>query len=99
MLRTMSITRTAYPVSLLIAMLSAGTIAAQESDDTARYVILFSNRHAGFYKEWWSNGELHSVYQYNDRGRGPHLETILHAGPANLLTALSIVGHGYLKDT
>src|SRR5260370_759798 len=89
----------ARPLTLLLAILSAGTLAAQQSSDTARYVILFSDRHAGYYKEWWSSGELHSVYEYNDRRRGPHLETMLRAGPGDLPTALTIVGHNYVKDT
>jgi imidazolonepropionase-like amidohydrolase len=91
--------RTAHLLTLLLGVAAAGTMAAQESSDTARYAILFSDRHAGFYKEWLSRGELHSVYEYNDRGRGPHQETILHAGPAGLPTALSVIGHGYFKDT
>ena len=95
----MGVARTVHLLTLLLGFLAAGTIAAQESRDTARYVILSSDRHAGFYKEWLSHGDLHSVYEYNDRGRGPHQETILSAGPEGLPTALSIIGHGYFKDT
>jgi hypothetical protein len=55
----------------LPAILAVGTLAAQESSDTTRYAILFSDRHAGFYQEWRSGGDLHSVFEFNDRGRGP----------------------------
>lgn len=67
--------------------------------DTARYVILTSDRRAGFYREWWANGALHSVYEYNDRGRGPHQEAVVTPGVGDVPTAMTIVGHAYLKDT
>jgi len=83
----------------LLALLPMGMVAAQQTGDTARYVVLFSDRPAGYYKEWWSGGDLHSVFEFNDRGRGPHQEATLHPGPAALPTALTIVGHNYVKDT
>jgi imidazolonepropionase-like amidohydrolase len=83
----------------LLALLPMGTIAAQQSGDTARYVVLFSDRPAGYYKEWRSGGDLHAVFEFNDRGRGPHQEATLHPSPAGLPTALTIVGHNYVKDT
>ncbi len=86
-------------LACLLALLPMGTIAAQQSGDTARYVVLFSDRPAGYYKEWWSGGDLHSVFEFNDRGRGPHQEATLHPGPAGLPAALTIVGHNYVKDT
>ncbi len=73
--------------------------AAQQSADTAHYVVLFSGRPAGEYREWWTKGELHSVYEYNDRGRGPHEEGVLRTGPGGVPISSSIVGHGYLKDS
>ena len=73
--------------------------AAQQSPDTARYGVLFSGRPAGEYREWWSNGELHSVYDYNDRGRGPHQEAVLKLGEGGVPSSVSITGHGYLKDS
>ena len=86
-------------LACLLALLPMGTIAAQQSGDTARYVVLFSDRPAGYYKEWWSGGDLHSVFEFNDRGRGPHQEATLHPSPAGLPAALTIVGHNYVKDT
>jgi hypothetical protein len=49
-------------------------MAAQASGDTTRYAILFSDRHAGFYREWRSEGELHSIC---DSAGGK--ETLAHA--------------------
>lgn len=94
----MHVTRSAVSAFALVA-LALPRAAAQQSPDTAHYVVLFSGRPAGEYREWWTNGELHSVYEYNDRGRGPHEESVLRVGSAGVPTSLSIVGHGYLKDT
>ncbi|HEY8793911.1 MAG TPA: amidohydrolase family protein [Gemmatimonadaceae bacterium] len=86
-------------LALLSIPLALARANAQQSADTAHYVVLFSGRPAGEYREWWTNGELHSVYEYNDRGRGPHEESVLRVGSAGVPTSLSIVGHGYLKDS
>ncbi len=85
--------------ALLLAVLPLGALAAQTPADTTRYHILFADRVAGYYTEWRAGGDLRSVFEYNDRGRGPHIETTIHAGPGNVPTALHIVGHGYVKDT
>ena len=89
------------PLSAVIALilLPFTSARAQHSTDTTRYVVLFSGRPAGEYREWWSDGALHSVYEYNDRGRGPHEESVLKLGEGSVPTSLSIVGHGYLKDS
>ena len=85
--------------ALLLAVIADHRAFAQQPIDTARYVVLFSGRPAGEYREWWANGELHSVYEYNDRGRGPHQEAVLKLGDSGVPSSLSIVGHGYLKDS
>jgi imidazolonepropionase-like amidohydrolase len=82
-----------------LVLLPFTSARAQHSADTARYVVLFSGRPAGEYHEWWSGNALRSVYDYNDRGRGPHEESVLEIGDGGVPTSLSIVGHGYLKDS
>jgi imidazolonepropionase-like amidohydrolase len=86
-------------VALVLATMPFAHAAAQQFADTAHYVVLFSGRPAGEYREWWSNGELHSVYDYNDRGRGPHQEAVLKLGDAGVPSSISVIGHGYLKDS
>src|SRR5438270_7939360 len=87
--------------SALIALLLLPFTSAhaQHASDTARYVVLFSGRPAGEYREWWTDGALHSVYDYNDRGRGPHEESVMKVEQDGVPVSLSIVGHGYLKDS
>ena len=94
----MHLTRSVVAACTLAAM-PLPRAAAQQSADTAHYVVLFSGRPAGEYREWWTNGELHSVYDYNDRGRGPHQEAVLKLGDGGVPISESIVGHGYLKDS
>jgi len=92
-----------FPRTVAAACVLAATTlpraAAQQPSDTAHYVVLFSGRPAGEYREWWTNGELHAVYEYNDRGRGPHQEAVLVLGEGGVPVSESIIGHGYLKDT
>jgi len=94
----MHLTRSAV-AALILAAMPLPRAAAQQSADTAHYVVLFSGRPAGEYREWWTNGELHSVYDYNDRGRGPHQDAVLKLGDSGVPTSLAVVGHGYLKDS
>ena len=89
----------AFCVVMALVLLPFTSVRAQQSSDTARYVVLFSGRPAGEYREWRSDGALHSVYEYNDRGRGPHEESVLKLGDGGVPTSLSILGHGYLKDS
>lgn len=88
-----------HRLAVLLLLCPIATLPAQGAPDTAQYVVLFSDRPAGFYKEWTSEGELRSVFEFNDRGRGPHLETAMRLGADGIPTALHIVGHGYVKDT
>ncbi|MGH7634486.1 MAG: hypothetical protein ACRENC_12200, partial [Gemmatimonadaceae bacterium] len=85
-------------IALLATVLAVPHAQAQHPADTSRYVMLFSGRPAGFYKEWWTRDELHSVFEYNDRGRGPHQEAVMRMGSDGVVTSLTVVGHGYLKD-
>lgn len=86
-------------LAVLLATLAARSLVGQRSNDTTAYVILFSDRPAGFYKEWVSQGALHSVFEYNDRGRGPHQEAVLRVDADDFPTAMAILGHNYVKDT
>jgi imidazolonepropionase-like amidohydrolase len=86
-------------VLIALAFVPLAVVRAQQSADTAHYVVLFSGRPAGEYREWWSKGELHSMFEYNDRGRGPHEEGVMRLGAGGVPTSVSVIGHGYLKDS
>jgi imidazolonepropionase-like amidohydrolase len=87
-------------LAALAALLAVGTPAvAQRSSDTLRYVALFSDRPAGSYVQWQRGDTVYGTFEYNDRGRGPHIETTMRLGPGGGIASFTAVGHGYLKDS
>jgi imidazolonepropionase-like amidohydrolase len=96
--------RTATWLVAAVATCAAGwTLApvagAQRHNDTTRSVVISSGKVVGRFLEWRSGDTLRSIYEYNDRGRGPHLESAIRVGADSIPDLLTIVGHGYLKDT
>jgi imidazolonepropionase-like amidohydrolase len=84
----------------LVAALSSNSYAQQgTAPDTTRFVILFSDRVAGHLKVWQEGQENVSDYEYNDRGRGPHIRQRLTLDPSSYITRTTISGHNYLKDS
>jgi imidazolonepropionase-like amidohydrolase len=84
----------------LVAALSSNSYAQQvTAPDTTRFVILFSDRVAGHLKVWQEGEENVSDYEYNDRGRGPHIRQRLTLNPSSYITRTTISGHNYLKDS
>jgi len=64
----------------------------------ARYSVLSSGNPAGNQLVWKSaDGKRHALYQYNDRGRGPRIETVTTLGADGVPTSTENTGHDYLK--
>jgi hypothetical protein len=66
--------RRVVAVTAIVAALCSRGANAQSTastNDTTRFVILFSNRPAGHLKVWREEQEIVSDYEFNDRGRGP----------------------------
>lgn len=82
----------------VVALLSPAPATAQARSDTARYVVLASGRVTGSYLEWRAGDTLRSVYEYNDRSRGPRIESSVLLDPAGIPRWLVARGHGYLKE-
>lgn len=82
-----------------IAFALPAMLAAQQPVDSARYTVLFSDRPQGHLTlrgtraEWWAD------YEFNDRGRGPHVVEHVVAAADGSPRQLTVVGHNYLKDT
>src|ERR1700693_708862 len=89
--------------AIVAGLFSRGATAqsASSTTDTTRFVILFSNRPAGHLKVWREGGgqEIVSDYEFNDRGRGPHITERMTANPSGYITSAVIRGHGYFKDS
>lgn len=87
---------------LIVAAFDARASAAQSTTlptDTVHYTYLFSGRPAGYMKVWRDGGEVISEFDYNDRGRGPHIIEHNAINSAGMITSSRVVGHGYFKDS
>src|SRR5438270_7745525 len=86
------------PLLLTLALLASSASQAA-STDTTRYVILGAGNPSGtelVVRE--PDGALYFFEEYNDRGRGPRLETRITRTPTGLLKTLSVTGHDYWKQ-
>src|SRR6266576_1244004 len=86
------------PLLLSVALL--GTAANQAvPSDTLRYIILQAGNPAGTELAVRNpDGSLYFFEEYNDRGRGPRLETRITLTPAGVFQTLAITGHDYWKQ-
>lgn len=95
---------------LLLLTVSASFVRAQESSggippipgsvpaDAVRYSVLSSGNLAGNQVVWRSaDGRRHVLFQYNDRGRGPRIDTVTTLGTDGIPTAIENTGNDYLK--
>jgi imidazolonepropionase-like amidohydrolase len=83
----------------LIAAIMLARPASGQSADTVYYSYLFSGHNAGYVKYWKNGDEIVSEYEYNDRGRGPHIIEHDAIDPAGMVARTRVIGHAYLKDT
>lgn len=66
--------------------------------DAVRYSVLSSGNPAGNQLVWMSaDGKRHALYQYNDRGRGPRIDTVTMLGTDGIPTSTENTGNDYLK--
>src|SRR6266508_3391608 len=80
------------PVLLTVLLLT-------QRADTLRYIILQAGNPSGSeLAVRQPDGSLYFFEEYNDRGRGPKLETRITLTPAGMLKTLSITGHDYWKQ-
>ena len=94
---------------LLFLTLTAGLAPADDTgvvppipdsipSNAVKYTVLSAGNPAGNLLVWTTaDGSRHSFYQYNDRGRGPKIETVMTVGPDGLPTSIENIGVDYLK--
>jgi imidazolonepropionase-like amidohydrolase len=90
-----------FAAAVVLATALSSNLGAQQSTaaDTSRFVVLFSDRLAGHLKVWQEGQDNVSDYEYNDRGRGPHIRERMSLDPSSYITRATISGHNYLKDS
>src|SRR2546426_12322212 len=84
-------------ILLTVALLASVNQAAPS--DTVRYIILQAGNPAGSELAVRNpDGSLYFFEEYNDRGRGPRLETRITLTPAGMFQTLAVTGHDYWKQ-
>jgi imidazolonepropionase-like amidohydrolase len=102
----LTISHPLFPISpsrdatmILSVLLAAALARHPAAGDTTRYVVMMGGRAAGGAAAWAEpDGELRYTYEYNDRGRGPRLETRLRVGPGGGVTRMETTGVDYYKN-
>ncbi len=85
------------PVAAAVLLVLHSVQASQS--DTLRYTILRTGNRAGVeLAVRQSDGSLYFFEEYNDRGRGPSLETRVTLTPSGMFKTLSVTGHDYWKQ-
>jgi cytosine/adenosine deaminase-related metal-dependent hydrolase len=85
--------RLAATAFLLLAAATAGA-----ADTVEKSKILMMGNTAGFSESTYADdGTLRNHYEYNDRGRGPKLDSVYKVGADGIPTAVEIRGNDYMK--
>src|SRR5258706_7578866 len=86
------------PLLLTLALLGLSANQATPSD-TIRYIILQAGNPAGTELAVRNpDGSLYFFEEYNDRGRGPRLETRITLTPAGTFRPLALTRHGHRQQ-
>ena len=71
-----------------------------ENYETREYNLLFGANLAGYQiSKREADGTFYFEYEFNDRGRGPHIEERVKINEKGAIVYQDIQGHNYLKDT
>ena len=98
---------------LIAGLLFSGSVAAQGAKEPSavpalpseipagaqRYSFLIMGNLAGQQAVWTAtDGSLHMFYQFNDRGRGPKITSVLKFDANGIPVAETVIGNDYLKS-
>src|SRR5688572_28178266 len=65
--------------------------------DARLYRVLMLGNPAGQQAVWDADGKRHVFFQFNDRGRGPRLDTVYELRADGAPSSLTIAGNDYMK--
>jgi Amidohydrolase family len=71
--------------------------AAPSQPEEIRYTVLIAGNRAGTATTRREGDEVHAAFEFNDRGRGPQLETAVTLGAGGVPSRIEISGHDYFK--
>ncbi|MCM3878098.1 MAG: amidohydrolase family protein [Thermoanaerobaculia bacterium] len=88
---------TRFATGSLVLSLSLAT-ALVAAPEERKYTVLMAGNRAGTQGCTTKRAETRCTFTYNDRGRGPSLETTFTVGSYAIPVRIVIAGHNYLKD-
>lgn len=87
-------------IFLSIMLLSCNSEKKEIAYQPMEYNLFFGDNKAGYFKSGMTgDGAYRYEMEYNDRGRGPHLEETIRLNTEGFPESIEILGHNYLKDT
>ena len=76
----------------------AATATAGAADTVEKSKILTMGKESGYSESTYSDdGTVRNHYEYNDRGRGPKLDSVYKVGADGIPTSVEIRGNDYMK--
>lgn len=85
---------------ILFLTFCQSTTTEQTEFSEASHTIYFGEKIAGFQtSQKDEDGTYRYVFEFNDRGRGPHFEEAFTINENGVIEELSITGHNYFKDS
>ncbi len=84
----------------LVSLIACKSETEEIPYEAMEYNILFGGNMAGYQKSWKNDdGTYGYEYEFNDRGRGPHIEEVLELDDNGTIIRHELLGHNYFKDT
>ena len=84
-----------FAVTLAALLVASNTASAQE---TTKYTVVIAGNNAGFQTTTTAaDGTREYAYEFNDRGRGPKLTSIIRLDAAGIPVSIDTTGNDYLK--
>ena len=89
-----------FTVLVFIVLLSCRDNKLSDRYPPLNYDVYFSDTKIGFlHSSIEKDSSYKFVFDFNERGRGPHLEEIINLSQSGIIEKLRITGHNYYKDT
>jgi Amidohydrolase family len=87
-----------FAVTLLILISEFSFVFAASDQPTIRHTVILGGNRAGTEIGTKSGDEMHYSFEFNDRGRGPKIETRMRIGAGQIPVLIENTGVDYLKS-
>jgi imidazolonepropionase-like amidohydrolase len=83
--------------SAIVLVLVAACAHQPRREETLRYSVVMAGKVAGTQVVTTRGDEIAVDFEFNDRGRGPKLHTVMRTDARGVLTSIATTGNDYLK--